>query len=274
MWHVPDEMRKDDIVANTPGGSFKAWLYFLASFMVFSGTCTGKLISALVPPDGIDCRHLGQLAILMVWVLSFALNFLLKSLPHGQQFWLVFLKDQVATFLTIFGIIITQVGIFNRCSCWTKFGQVGLSLPQDPPTLTTLEHRIKREYPLIAFGSIILQLGVFGCVWYRFRHAFRVFLQRDDGTSNLDPLRKMNPSWWPKMLDWLSRICNALRKIKPSNWWRKTLDCWLRRIRRSNYNPPGLENGRSSREGIELSLLAGGDPPVDQPNGLAFPPLT
>lgn len=249
-WHISRFMHSRGVVQVTPDGRFKTWLCLLAVLVVFVGTFTGKWISARVPPEGLDCRHFGQGAILLTWVFSFLFNFLLKPCPPSRRFWIVFLKDVLATTLTVFGIIITQAGIFNRCSCWTKFGQVGLTLPQDPPTLAVLEHRIRREYLFIAFGSIIVQLAFFGGVWYRFRLAFRVFLQRDDDTSNRD----------------------LLSRNKPSNWWLIAWN-WLRRIHRKIFTPTGPKKaGESSGDSTELMpLFPGGNIPAHQPNGPARP---
>jgi hypothetical protein len=66
-------------------------------------------------------------------------------------------------------VMATQIGILNRCSCYTKGGKIGLALPQTPMVKATLEHRIDVHYPLIAVTGIVAQLLIFTSIimaWY------------------------------------------------------------------------------------------------------------
>lgn len=160
-------------------------------FIVCLGTITAMSVSWFVPPDGWQPRQCAQASILLAWILSFSLTFLLKryigsiSYDKKWRFRLTFIKDLLATSATMIGIVVTQIGIFNRCIPYARWGQTGLALPEMPEAAAILDHRIRTVYPAITFASIGIQMVIFPVfVLVRYWHAIEVFLQRDDGTSN------------------------------------------------------------------------------------------
>ena len=169
-----------------------------ALLVVLAGTGTGILVSYLVPPEGFDCRHVAQVLITVLWLLSALADLLLQYLVparvghHKMRFWFVFCKDLLATVITVGGVMYAHVGVFNRCSCYTNWGRTGLALPAMPYVKSILAWRIKHTYPAITFTGIILQL-VFVPIFVLLnnRHAVRVFLQSDHGSSNAGWLWKM-----------------------------------------------------------------------------------
>ena len=155
------------------------------------GTVTGMAVSALVPPDGWDCRHIGELLILLAWLLSaradvwLTLVWPLEKENQNTIFWITFVKDLAITIATMGGIITTQVGVFNRCSCWTRWGATGLALPEMPDTAHILFHRINTVYPAITFTSISIALIIIPLfISGKYKSALRTFVQRDDRKSN------------------------------------------------------------------------------------------
>lgn len=173
----------------------RIWEYFQTGFFVNTiliiSALTAIIISALVPPEGWSCRHIGQVAISSVWLLSAQLDqlfgLLIPRLRNNEAtlLWTVGAKDLIATLLTMGGIVVTQVGIFNRCDCYTKNGRTGLQLPEMPEVAKVLVHRLDTAYPAISFAAIGIQLIIIpGYVLLRYRHAVRVYLQRDDHESN------------------------------------------------------------------------------------------
>ena len=179
-----------------------------ALLVVLAATGTGILVSFLVPPEGFDCRHVAQLLITVLWLVSALADFLLQYLVparnghHKMRFWFVFSKDLVSTVVTVGGVMYAHVGVFNRCSCFTNWGRTGLALPAMPHVKSILAWRIEHTYPAITFSGIILQLvfiPVFVLVYNR--HAVRVFLQSDHGSSNAGWLWKMThrvQRQWPQ----------------------------------------------------------------------------
>ena len=155
------------------------------------GTVTGMAVSALVPPDGFNCRHFGQILICIAWILSAQADRLLNSrwaLSSNKLrtlFWVTAVKDLLMTVATMGGIIATQVGVFNRCVCYTNWGRTGVALPEQPDIAETLFRRLNTVYPAIAFTSIGLNLVFVPLyLWIYYRDALRVFVQRDDRRSN------------------------------------------------------------------------------------------
>ena len=176
----------------------------LPYLVVIIGSLTGVIISGLVPPGGpVDCRRITEVLICFTWIISASLDVLfihlfpLKSDKATWLFWSTFMKDLLMTIATVGGgIIVTVIGVFNRCACYTNWGRTGLALPQRPDLAELLNYRLEHVYPAILFTSIGMELfliPLFICL--RYRYALRVFIQRDDRTSNAVWLWKLYRKW-------------------------------------------------------------------------------
>ncbi|KAL6722068.1 hypothetical protein ACLMJK_001173 [Lecanora helva] len=193
------------VAVSEPLSCSSGWLAhrsILAHTIVILGSAAGMTISALVPPDGFDCRHICQLAILSIWLASASSNIVLdkvfpltrdvESRNRKSVFRFTLIKDLLAASSTVGTILATQVGIFNSCSCYTRWGSRGLQLPEMPDVAAILRSRLSREYPLIAFSAMGIELVIVPLVvWLWYRDAMRVFVQRDDGESNQKTFREM-----------------------------------------------------------------------------------
>lgn len=220
---LPNECLDDDERRVFHGGLY-SWQpqkcypsYNLLSYvMVMMGTATGMAVSAFVPPDGWDCRHIGEILILIAWLLSAQIDFGLSHfwpLNEGNRtkfFWITGSKDLLIAIATIGGIITTQVGVFNRCECYTRWGKTGLPLPEMPETAQTLFDRLKTVYPGIALACIAIELIFVPFICIRYINALRTFVQRDD--------RKSNAKW---LWTLLSR-CEALKATLQKMFSRKS----------------------------------------------------
>lgn len=178
-----------------------------AYLIVTMGTATGLVISALVPPDGWDCRHIGEVLVLIPWLLSALIDVWLRylwPLNKDRLFWSTGLKDVLAIIATTGGVVTTQLGLFNRCDCYTLWGKTGLALPEMPDTAQTLFHRLTTVYPAIAFTSIGIHLVLVPLfISVRYKDALRTFVQRDD--------RRSNALWLWKILKWYRIIKAAIQ---------------------------------------------------------------
>jgi hypothetical protein len=132
-----------------------------------------------------------------------------------KLFLFTFIKDLVAFSATMVIVIVTQVGWYNKVSCYTKWGEEGLALPQQPATNRILQGGLKvgGSYTVIVTFGVLVQLIIVPLLLlWRYHAAFRVFLQKDDGTSNLD---------FPR-LGWFLKICwvciKALGRAMASCW--------------------------------------------------------
>ena len=171
-------------------GIRRMWLPYA---ILLVGTAAGLLMSGYVPPDGINCRHIAEILLVSIWIGSAQLNRVLlwmfpvnKDGPNKALFWLTYAKDSVAVCLTMGVIIIIQVGLLNRSVCWTRWGRVGLAMPQAEAISRVLHARLHGLYPAITVIAIVVEFLLIPLlVWWRYRDALRIFVQRDDGTSNL-----------------------------------------------------------------------------------------
>lgn len=187
---------------------------FAAYVIVIIGTITASIVSALVPPDGWDCRNVAEILILFAWLLSAfldsALSHLLQVSPEmsaviqiqmqNRLFWCSFAKDLLATIATLGGITTSMLGISNQCDCYTRWGRTGLALPQMPKVADTLHHQVDTVYPGLVFACLGIEMLVVPvCILVLYFDALRVFLQRDDGDSNMPWLWILyNKRHWPR----------------------------------------------------------------------------
>ena len=192
--------------------------HYLSYLVVIIGTMTGMLVSAFVPPDGWDCRHIGEILILFAWLLSARLDVMLNHLwpnkdDQRKLFWSTGTKDILITIATMGGVITTQLGIFNRCSCYTLWGKTGLALPEMPDVAETLFRRLNTVYPAITFTSLGLEL-ILVPLFICFQHmdALRTFIQRDD--------RESNAAWLWKFLKKLRVLRIGMQRSLPRNMFR------------------------------------------------------
>lgn len=192
--------------------------HYLSYLVVIMGTVTGMMVSAFVPPDGWDCRHIGEILILFAWLLSARIDVMLDHLWPNEDdqrklFWTTGSKDLLITIATMGGVITTQLGVFNRCSCYTMWSKTGLALPEMPDVAETLFHRLNTAYPAIIFTSIGIELVVVPlliCIQYT--DALRTYVQRDD--------RGSNAAWLWKSLKKLRALNAAIRRSLQRNPFR------------------------------------------------------
>ena len=148
-------------------------------------------ISGFVPPEGFNCRHFGQISICMAWILSRASDSLIQyyypvsSGRLNMLFWMTGAKDLLVTVATMGGIVVTQIGVFNRCVCYTNWGRTALALPQRLDVADTLFRRLNTIYPAFTMACIGVELVLTPLIiCYQNCDALRVFTQRDDRKSN------------------------------------------------------------------------------------------
>jgi hypothetical protein len=108
-----------------------------------------------------------------------------RRLQNGVLFQVLFWKDLFCALSNIAIIIVVQWGIMNRCSCWAGMGSTWVHLPQLREVKTELMYLIRHVAPFIVFAALVFHFGFCAAVVWKYRDAFRVFIQRDDGASNL-----------------------------------------------------------------------------------------
>jgi hypothetical protein len=187
----------------------------VSSLLIVSfGTSIGMILTSLVPPDGWTCRTNAEISILATWIVSYPLSLIPWGNHHRRRFWFTFFKDFVVMVATLGLISAVQIGIYNKCSCYTGNGGTGLALPQTWIVKTTLEYRLDTLYPALAAIGVGVQLVIFpGIVVTNYYEAVRVLLQRDDGKSNLQWYHNIcSRTWWKKQ----ARDFKVSRRTRPT----------------------------------------------------------
>ena len=171
-------------------------LIVVASSFVLLSVFVAGWIAYRVPPEGFDCRNTAQMALLAVWALALGLDLLISVamerygyLKTGGGCWyeVMFVKEMVMALAAVTSIMVIQFGIFNRCDCYTLWGRAPLGLPQIPEVAADLMDRIALEWPLVVFLWVLVEVVMCLVIWlWWYNDAFRVYTQKDDGTSNLD----------------------------------------------------------------------------------------
>ncbi|KAK0704579.1 hypothetical protein B0H67DRAFT_673749 [Lasiosphaeris hirsuta] len=186
----------------------RTWPHFLlAAGFVGGSVAVGGWIAYRVPPEGFDCRNAAQTALLGTWVASVALDFAVvffAKVAGAEDGWygVTFGKDVGMGLAVVVEIVVTQLGVLNRCDCFTLWGRVPLALPQIREVADVLMRRIAVEWPMVTFGWIGMEVVLCVLIWCWYGDAFRVYMQRDDGTSNFDWV----PAWAQS-----ARVRKALR---------------------------------------------------------------
>ncbi|KAI9764041.1 MAG: hypothetical protein M1840_008917 [Geoglossum simile] len=180
------------------GGCIDWCLYALATSMVIIGPLSSILISWYTPPEGWGCRHCAYATVLSLYAISSLLD-----IPIGRRFWYAFTKDLIFGLANLTLLGMAQLGIYNSCICWSKFGKAGIPLPQEDIVYQVLKLRFRTIFTPITLACIGIHIifCIISCWW--FHDAYTVLLQRDDGLLNLP---------WRSVLYWLIRVVCWLPK--------------------------------------------------------------
>ena len=158
--------------------------------LVACGTVTGTVLSARVPPEKASCRPTAQIVIFGIWIMSYLMGILFSRLRIIANYWATFAKDLLSTTLIVFVLLITQWGILNRCSCYIDGAKDALLIPLVPGVPDALTRRIRWDYRWIVACGIVFQFLSSIAISWRYKSALRVYMQRDDGMSNISNVRR------------------------------------------------------------------------------------
>ena len=187
-------------------------LALLPVVIVTSAATTGWAISWIVPPVGWSCRNKYESYIYLAWLGSASLGLI----PLGTwTFAFTFLKDAIAMFATVTIVIFIQVGFLNRCSCYAD--TTGIALPEMQSVSEILNKGLAGEYYVIVVLGLLFHVAIVpGLIISRFRPAMQVFLQRDDGFSNVWPwarvVTKRVKKTFSKVWQWVRDVTKHVKK--------------------------------------------------------------
>ncbi|KAH0534014.1 hypothetical protein FGG08_007377 [Glutinoglossum americanum] len=194
--------------AGNGGGTQAKYRRFLGPAALASvsiGLAGAILTSSLSPPTGWGCRQCAQASVFLVYLLSASLDIPIERSRAEVRFQWAFVKDSVACLASVSTFLVVRLGIFNRCSCWTRFGRAGLALPQDPTVAEAGADLTRYHFPIIIGVSIALQVIFCILVGVLFRDAIGAFMQEDDNESG----------WLAEFSDWLRQLPQHLRVQRP-----------------------------------------------------------
>jgi hypothetical protein len=251
-------MQESDITLRT-----KVQFIATAFVIVVLAVVPASVMSSLVPPlNAFGTRNACQVGIFGFWLISAAFDLGLArfttkdSLPYKAMF----AKDMVFILCVIFIILATQIGILNSCKSWTNWGKGPLVIPQLPPYADIIYQRIGQggAWLVTTWLGIVAQLVL--CTWTAayYLPAFRVYLQRDDGKSNLRWLEECQAlldlgNWLERKRRRLTREGEALWASQLFKLLRNRINKWERLYReffdqrqRNKRNTLEMEMGKSS----------------------------
>lgn len=150
-WH-PGKWR----ILMSDAGCWRQWLIAILSFVsILSGTMVAIYMSYTAPPTGFGCREIASISTFVLWMISAAFDIWVG--PSGD---LVFIKDLVFTLGILVYNIYSHLGLFNRCSCWTKFHRGPLSSALETKVAAELHEKISHEWAGAITLLVVCQLLV------------------------------------------------------------------------------------------------------------------
>lgn len=97
------------------------WFRIYLTLRAFTFTCaiaTGMLTSGFVPPQGLSCRSWEKLYFAIGWLVRYLLSWIFPLYsPEENLFISMLSKDLTVTTASTTEIMITQIGIYNKCDC-------------------------------------------------------------------------------------------------------------------------------------------------------------
>ena len=112
-------------------------------------------MSYTAPPTGFGCREIASISTFVLWMISAAFDMWV-----GPSDDLVFTKDLVFTLGILVYNIYSHLGLFNRCSCWTKFHRGPLSFALETKVAAELHEKIGHEWAGAIIFLVTCQLVV------------------------------------------------------------------------------------------------------------------
>ena len=187
----------------------KRWpvLYMALPLLTFAAAIlTGVLMSYLVPPRGWRCRTNGEMYFAYGWLSSYLLSKTItyvpmparlyailqnsmdetksshrESVPRSGRFFLMLLKDGLATGAVIWWIYKTQIGYYNRPACYMG-DNTGLVLPEQPDAYNDLQSGLLvggKFVDILGIGLTIQVILVPGLILTFYWSAIKTFVQED-----------------------------------------------------------------------------------------------
>ncbi|KAJ4206365.1 hypothetical protein NW759_014312 [Fusarium solani] len=147
---------------NAPPTFWRRVLDVVAFLIVTTGSAGAILLSAAVPPEGLNCRTVIKLIMVLIYVVKYAAQLLVNrmgDLSNPMKRYVTGTMDAISVLLFAFIIFSTQAGILNRAGCYRQCN-VGGECGVYPASATwrVVQKRLRGMYPGILFGFLGMQL--------------------------------------------------------------------------------------------------------------------
>jgi hypothetical protein len=136
------------------------------------------IIYNAVPP-GFNCRHLWVIGITIAWIISAAVTSVIyafyKTPTNGHRLWKIILyKDLFIGISSLLTILLSTVGAFNFCWCWSA--KMDPQKPAYVPLNTDNEYRDKAKsvYSLVVGACIGAQLILYIAIMVAYRRGLKL----------------------------------------------------------------------------------------------------
>ncbi|KAI9805301.1 MAG: hypothetical protein M1833_005754 [Piccolia ochrophora] len=209
---LPQEQNLDITTRITSGGIYcwqrgkwnnkraTAFLGCFALLVVASGVGVSSFMSYSAPPVGLGCRTMTSMLFLATWVSSAIYTSALDRSNLGpiSTYWGIFAKDLLLTLFIIGENVASHLGMFNRCNCWTNFGNGPLAFALETGVLDDIRRKIHittkggvGQWPGAVLGLFFLELLLLVIVAILSWRGISVFLYDADKVMS-----KPTSKWW------------------------------------------------------------------------------
>lgn len=128
---------------------------------VIAGTMVAVWMSYSAPPVGFGCREITSFGFLLMWTFSALFDIWVeKSLSKKGSFIAVCTKDLFCTTAILIENIYSHLGIFNRYSCWTNFGNGPLCFATEPRIAEELHQKISKQWAVTLACLLVWEILV------------------------------------------------------------------------------------------------------------------
>lgn len=137
-------------------------LFCLAILPLFTASVFASAILWKTPPGGLNCRNIMIISITLLWLFSCFLTWSLSCLNKQARWISILVKDAVVALTSILLIVLSSVGLYNSCRCWSGYYHPGRNHTQVPLNPNAeFEHNYSYLYPALVIPCLLLQVMIF-----------------------------------------------------------------------------------------------------------------
>jgi hypothetical protein len=168
------------------------YLLTLSILPILVASASAFVIIFFTPAVGLGCRTLWVIGITIGILISPILTWVLGKFATGKYGWyLTILKDMAIGIPSITVIILSSIGVFNTCWCWSAVYSLGYAkafIILDPGDERALNAKLL--YPVACAICLGLQIIVFGLMYQMMKPGGQVFRLKED--DKMEQYRKIH----------------------------------------------------------------------------------